>query len=143
MTEEKLNKLRISIAFVFMGLGVAAFLSGLMSLSLEGLPTANSLTFLGVGFALLLVGACFVFGWIPQSVKGFGLEVEFAKADFQLISLGEVEKKELAPEVKARRQAYAENKPVPGIDAPPFNVLTDVPDARGMPGADSMVPMYI
>src|SRR5262249_17553108 len=102
----------------------------------------GSIAIMGMGLGLVFFGAGPLIGMTPDTIKIPGVgEITLRKSE---IPLGrQVERKELPPEVKAEREAYAEDKPVPGIDAPPFNLLTDIPDIKGMPGADPMVPMYM
>lgn len=123
---------------------ILCWLTVAVGIGLIAYGARSNTTALFIGAMLFILGLGFTFGTVPELLEFLGIKMKFREPTTgPLTSLGEVEKKELAPELKARRQAYAENKPVPGIDAPPFNVLTDVPDVRGMPGADSMAPMYM
>ena len=52
-------------------------------------------------------------------------------------------KRVLDPAEAKRRQAFASRRRLPGMDAPAFSVITDVPDLKVLPLADPMVPMYM
>jgi ubiquinone/menaquinone biosynthesis C-methylase UbiE len=52
-------------------------------------------------------------------------------------------KRVLDPADEKRRRAFASRRRLPGMDAPAFNVITDVPDLKVLPLADPMVPMYM
>ena len=52
-------------------------------------------------------------------------------------------KRELDPAEEKRRRAFASRMQLPGMDAPAFNVISDVPDLKVLPLADPMVPMYL
>jgi SAM-dependent methyltransferase/PAS domain-containing protein len=57
--------------------------------------------------------------------------------------LDDIEKRQLDAEEERRRRALVKGMHLPGMDAPAFSVIRDVPDLRIMPLADPMVPMYM
>jgi ubiquinone/menaquinone biosynthesis C-methylase UbiE len=49
----------------------------------------------------------------------------------------------LDPNEERQRRAFASRRQLPGMNAPAFSVLRDVPDLKVLPLADPMVPMYM
>ncbi len=54
-----------------------------------------------------------------------------------------VQRRELPARLRARREAYACTKEIPGHDAPEFDLLTGSSSIRGLPSVDSMLPTYL
>ena len=122
---------------VIMVLGAACIVVGLPGVGADN----GSLISGGIGVALLLIGISLAFHRtiIEQATIGRDqISFVFAREPAE-----EAPAKVLSPETEARRKRYVEENPPPAADAPAFNALTDAPDLAAVPGADSMVPMYM
>ena len=127
--------------------GAALMATGFLMLVIAVVLAIVSIDYLNLAFAvigfgvlLLLAGAFLATGCLTKlkttAFGKFGLEAEFER-------LPKIAQRELPSEIRQQRETHAGALPVPGRDAPAFNLVEAALALDATPCADPLVPMYL
>jgi hypothetical protein len=146
MSQEKIGYGFIALGTLCLVLAVVVALVGVV-VALELVPRPADMWPVYFGAVMLAILCCLFYGFGVYLTFGVALfqhlQVNKTGIDITFFQVEKVQPKVLPPEVKQRRQEYAQHNPPPAANAPPFNALTDAPDMAVIPGTDSTSPMYM
>jgi ubiquinone/menaquinone biosynthesis C-methylase UbiE len=133
------------------GIGIGLIALGLLFLAAWWWAGAATGSLAAMGGGAVMAGFAFVSGLAQSAAtKVAAIEVPWVGVKFVLreppprsIEGLQPTPKDISPQLRAQREAWANTLELPGADAPAFNILTESRDLRVAPGADATVPMYL